>query len=493
MTEADRLLLSEPQRQSPIAVVFLLIKAIRNLGIVNIGIGAVFLFNLRSSAALLVIGPLVVLGALAVNVLAWWRYTFVVVDDELVVTKGVLSVQRLVIPLGRVQSVSIEQDFLHRPLQLVRASLDTAGTSATEFEIQAVTRPLAEALQRLTAEHVGSAAVVTLAPGEEPPPPVVRVDEPLLHRKPLDLVKVGLAQSPWAGLALIGPLVIFVDDFADVFGFDVTERTQAAEELEVGWWIVWAAAGFLALATVFSLVLQVGRAVVSDWDLTLFRTSTGLRRTSGLLAKKSKASSIERIQRMEQRQTPIQRFVGIHHLNLVTIGEGDIALPGSTKDDIVGIRHVVLEPDTHSTELDRKISPQGVIPPIRNGVIVIVLLVLSLVFSPVGLWSLFLLLAIPVIWFLTMRGNRLHRWSVNAAGLAQRHQVFTVRTEEIALRRAQRVDVRQSFFQRRRDLASVNVDMADGSVQIPMIPLVEARALRDLVLASAETDARPWM
>jgi len=35
--------------------------------------------------------------------------------------------------------------------------------------------------------------------------------------------------------------------------------------------------------------------------------------------------------------------------------------------------------------------------------------------------------------------------------------------------------------------------MADGSVQIPMIPLLEARSLRDLVLACAETDSRPWM
>lgn len=492
MIEADRRLLAEPQRQSPVAVVFLLIKAIRNLGIVNIGIGALFLFNLRSSVAFAIVAPLLVLAALAVNVLAWWRYTFVVVDDELVVTKGILSEQRLVIPLGRVQSVSIEQDFLHRPLELVRASLDTAGSSDTEFEIQAVTRPLAEALQRLTAEYVGATTAPPGDPGQ-PAPPIAATERVLLRRTPADLVKVGLAQSPWAGLALIGPLLIFADDFAGVIGFDLSERTEAAEDLEAGLWIIWAVVGFLALATVFSLVLQVSRAVVTDWDLTLSRTPTGLRRTSGLLAKRSRASSVERIQRLEHRQTPIQRFVGINHLNLVTIGEGDIALPGSTEDDIAGIRDVVLEPDSRATALDRRISPKAVIPPIRNGMIVLLLAIVGLYFSPIGWWSLLGLLVVPIIWYLAHREIRLHRWSVNGAGLAQRHEVFTIRTEEIALRRAQRVDVRQSFFQRRRNLASVTIDMADGSVQIPMIPLGEAKALRDLGLACAETDPRPWM
>ncbi|NNC78815.1 MAG: PH domain-containing protein [Acidimicrobiales bacterium] len=487
--------MAEPQRQSPVAVVFLLIKAIRNLGIVNIGIGALFLFNLRSSVAFAIVAPLLVLAALAVNVLAWWRYTFVVIDDELVVTKGILSEQRLVIPLGRVQSVSIEQDFLHRPLELVRASLDTAGSSDTEFEIQAVTRPLAEALQRLTAEYVGAVTAPPGEPGEpgQPAPLAAPVERVLLRRTPTDLVKVGLAQSPWAGLALIGPLLIFVDDFAGVFGFDLGEQTAAAEDFEAGLWVIWAVVGFLALATVFSLVLQVSRAVVTDWDLTLFRTPTGLRRTSGLLAKKSRASSVERIQRLEHRQTPVQRLVGINHLNLVTIGEGDIALPGSTEGDIAGIRDVVLEPDSQATELDRRISPKAVIPPIRNGMIVLLLAMVGLYFSPIGWWSLLGLLVVPVIWYLAQREIRLHRWSVNGAGLAQRHEVFTIRTEEIALRRAQRVDVRQSFFQRRRNLASVTIDMADGSVQIPMIPLGEAKALRDLGLACAETDPRPWM
>jgi len=117
----------------------------------------------------------------------------------------------------------------------------------------------------------------------------------------------------------------------------------------------------------------------------------------------------------------------------------------------------------------------------------------GLYFSPIGRWSLLGLLVVPIIWYLAHREIRLHRWSVNGAGLAQRHEVFTIRTEEIALRRAQRVDVRQSFFQRRRNLASVTIDMADGSVQIPMIPLGEAKALRDLGLACAETDPRPWM
>ena len=156
----DDQLLSEPRRQSPVAVAFLAGRTLRRIGIAQLVI-AVLAVSRLPVAALFTIVPLVGLALLAFSVLAWWRYTFLVADGELRVTKGVLSQDRLTVSLERVQSVSIDQQLLHRIVGLVNVSVDTAGASDAEFVIDAVERPVAEALQRVVA---AGAAIVAVDP-----------------------------------------------------------------------------------------------------------------------------------------------------------------------------------------------------------------------------------------------------------------------------------------------------------------------------------------
>ena len=119
MTSVDPTLLASPRRQSPLAVVFLAIRLVRQLGWSQLLIIGVLVFNAPVPGGIVVLLPFLALVLFAFSALAWWRYTFIVVDDELRVTKGVLSEDRLTLPLDRVQSVAIEQEFLHRILDVV--------------------------------------------------------------------------------------------------------------------------------------------------------------------------------------------------------------------------------------------------------------------------------------------------------------------------------------------------------------------------------------
>ena len=56
--------------------------------------------------------------------------------------------------------------------------------------------------------------------------------------------------------------------------------------------------------------------------------------------------------------------------------------------------------------------------------------------------------------------------------------------------KAQFVTVRQSFFERRKGLATVRLQSADSYLAVPMIDLDDAMAVRDLVLHAVETDRR---
>ncbi len=490
-TPSDRSRLAHPTRQSPIALVFIAWQFIRRVGIVNIAI--LFAVTSRFSAALWAAAMLAAVAVLIYSVMSWFRFTFVVTGDELVLTRGVLSVERLVIPLDRVQSVSVDQRLLHRIVGLVSASVDTAGSSATEFEIAAIDARTAEALRLVTSDARSTAAPpVDVAEGT-----VSRVapDQVLAHRTAGELVIVGGTRLPWAGLAVLAPLVAFGDELGIVTGLDgrlerLVERGQdvgdgsSVELLAVIF-------GLVAAAAVFAAALQVGREVVTNWQLTLHRTPAGLRRTAGLLNRTSRSAALRRVQSLTTHDTPPQRWLGFTTLTLKTFGDNDIGLPGSRQAEVGHLRGVVFG-RLEAPRLDRRISRWYVFLATRNMLVIAALAALGLrLLSELGWWSTIVFVAVPIRALAARREWRLRRWGVDDDGIAESSEFVTRHTAEAPLYKAQLVRVTQSFFERRRGLATVRVDTADGGLTIPLIDHGEAMAVRDRVLYAVESDRRP--
>lgn len=121
--------LSVPQRQSPLAIVFLGVRILRSLGIAQIVVVVLFILRAPFNGALSVMPFVIIVVFAGFSALAWWRYTFQVLNDELVVTKGILRVVCLNVPIERIQSIVIEQQLLHRLTDLVRVAVDTAGSN----------------------------------------------------------------------------------------------------------------------------------------------------------------------------------------------------------------------------------------------------------------------------------------------------------------------------------------------------------------------------
>ena len=326
--------LSVPQRQSPIAAVFLVLKAIRSIGLVQIVFGVGFVLSRSPSVAVLAISvTAVLLVALVISGLSWWRYTFSVQEGELRVENGVLSRNRLTIPLDRVQGVSIEQKFLHRLVGLVEVTADTAGTALAEFNLSAVQRRVAEALQSVAADHRASAASSSTSP-------VVHVDalpgapahaladteeRVILKRTPVELVKIASTSFPLSGLALLAPLFAVIFEFGDRIPI---EPPASDVEFMFGAWLFWAVPLFIVAALLVGLLLNIANSFLRFWDLTITQTASGLRRNAGLLSKSSTASSIPRIQVIRVRQPLAARFVNIREVWLVGINAAVAAVGG---------------------------------------------------------------------------------------------------------------------------------------------------------------------
>lgn len=504
----DRQLLASPTRQAPLAVVFIAWRFIRNLGLANLGIGVVFLVSGRLPLALLSFAAIAACVGLVFMVLAWWRFVFLIEADELLVRKGVLSQERLTIPLDRIQSVSIDQKLLHRPVGLVSVSVDTAGSSLAELQIDAVDRGKAEALQRLGAgrREPASPADGETVPGHGPPhgagvgggvDPVG--DESVLAKRTLpDLVRIGVTAWPWTGLVVLASLATVGNQLGDVVPLEVDRDTVLDDRFAVefspavvGYAVLFLVV-LLLLVTILGAVLQVAREIVTNWDLQLMRTSTGLRRTAGLLNKTSKASTISRIQGLQTDRTPAEGFVGITKVTLPTIGDGDINLPGATEDELGTLREILFGHRV-APSFDRGISPLYIFLAVRNAVVGVTIVVAAGGIVLGSWWVLLGYLIVPLRWLEARRRWRLRRWSMADHRLAESYQFVNAHTAELDLVKTQTASVSQSFFERRRGLATVRVETAEGFLAVPLIPLAEATEVRDVALYAAESSTKAWM
>ena len=480
--------LRTPHRQSLWAVVFLAFRALGAIGVVQILLFVGFV-GARLPSVLAFAGLVVVIGSglFAAAALQWWRCTFELDNGELVIRRGIMQQQRLSIPLSRVQSVSLEQKVLHRFLSLVQISLDTAGTETAEFVIEAVDRDVARTLQQAVANQRGSSPVAESGEqdAETKPKPQEQV---LLRHTPRRIVRIAFSQPPFAGLVLLAPLFALASQLGRVVPFGLSDL---AKPTGPGWFL-WFVPLALTAGLVFSMTLNLARVVLTEWNLTLLSTAAGLRRDAGLLSTTSVAAPIPRVQIVRTRQGLLERWWSLHRVNLATIGNANIALPGCSAEQMHMVRRLVLSGSDGVEVFDQSVSKAEILLKTRTAAVFAALVSATLGFV-VGWWSLLALLSVPYVAARTMRLVRLRRWAITSDAIGIHRAFVGWQREEALLRKVNGVTVGQRLFERRRGLATVTFSTAAGDVSIGMIPLEQAELIRDVALHSVETDRRAWM
>jgi putative membrane protein len=109
--------------------------------------------------------------------------------------------------------------------------------------------------------------------------------------------------------------------------------------------------------------------------------------------------------------------------------------------------------------------------------------------GPAGLAALLWLPASALLAYLSWRRAGYH---CSNEGLVRRSGVVGYRSVALLYRKVQRVTVSQSRYQRRKNLASLRLYMASGSVRIPYIGHDMAKQLRDVILYKVESSQQAW-
>ena len=440
------------------------------------------------------------------SIISYFRFYYFVENDEFVIKKGVLRRARLNVPFDRIQTINFQQTPVHRLLNVVGVQIDTAGSRGHEFVIDAVKQQRAEEIRdyllQRKQEAVAERELEENDPNEEIAPREAVEQQLLLQLLPADLAKVGVSQNHLRTAFLIVGFFFGIwfnvrEAMGDKIEEELVDRVIKGN-VSTSWWDYLPAIGLLLGV---SFVVTLIMTVVRYYGLKLWQTDRGFKMVSGLFNRQEVSVSLQKVQVIEWLRNPIRKALKLYTVRLKQAASAavnkrtSINVPGCYEAQLERVRFTYF-PEEHTHEWTGFKPHRAVIfRRTRNfGLPVAVALVALNYFGyENGAASFLWLLVLPLFWYWNVLLYRKWRYEVSTEGLRILRGVIGEKATLLRWHKVQSVAIRQSPFQRRKNLANLTLYTAAGSTKVIWIDLEQARQIANWVLYRVERSEEAWM
>ena len=435
--------------------------------------------------------------SLVYSILRYLFFRFRIEDDSILIRDGIFNKTQLDIRFDRIQGINEEQGPVSRALGLVDLTIETAGSAGSEGNLPAVEREFASSLREKLDKTPRAESDEVSEDGAPPDNGVI------MQLNNADMVRIGLSdRRVLILLAFLGPVLEqsgdrlddYLEQYASAFvenlGGDVTSGVVVLVMLVLG-------------AILFLTLLSIGAAFWSYFGFKLSLDGTTLRSKAGLATTQNISMDVKKVQRIVMTQGIVLRGFSRWRQNAQQAtskaeDKASFRIPLITGEKAESLTQQLFEPEGQSFRLnvnDERFS-QVSKRYILNKALVFGVLPAGLLMIPisigVGFYSLFaLLFVLPVLLIVRRVWKRL-AWYATDDMLVKRSGFIGYRLDAFLLRKVQRVTVRQSFLQKRKGLATLQLFLANGHVDVPYLDIKTASRLRDYVLYRVETSQKPW-
>jgi len=496
-------LFSQPTKQSPVAIILLIYKYFINIirqfwpAIIAIFIGQ---RSSNISNILLISAIAVAIFAFLFAIASYLRFSFRVQGDELLIVKGVFKRSNLNIPFERIQTLNFEQGIIHQVFNVVKLEVDTAGSSKNEFSFNALDKGLAESLRALILERKSEILPPRFEAFESEEGLAINEEPSSIFSLDLkDLFVIGLTQNHLRTLVLLFFFALWgMGELADA-GLDIDwiNKESASAFFKSGALML---SSFVFTLLVIIVLGTAVRTILKYYDFKMFRSLEGFKIQSGLLNRKQNAALDHKVQQIKWSNNPLKRIFKIHHLQLrqassiEVTSKKSIKIPGIKIDKINKVIDYLLKDDNEYVNLDSKsISKLYLFRNIAyRGILPWILIFGSVYYFYDHVETFLILLAIPYFIASTFVQYRKWKFRINDNIVYTHSGVFENRNNIVQLYKIQNIEIKQSPFQWRRNLANIKMHTAAGSILIPYIPYEDALKLKDFILFQVESSEIKW-
>ena len=228
-----------PQRQSYVAILMIIWKTYRVLirqvfpFLVIFFVGKSTKNNFGNYFLYFVIT--VALIGMLYSILSFFRYYFHIVEDKLIVEKGVFGRSKTIIPFERIQTINFEQNLAHQVFSVIRLKVDTAGSAQKEFEFDAIAIDQAQALRKIVLEKKSKlVSIVKTSDNKEDSIDEKKAYKSILKLSIIDLIKVGITENHFRSGALLLFALWWIWDNLREAGLDPEKYTEDIDPLAGG-------------------------------------------------------------------------------------------------------------------------------------------------------------------------------------------------------------------------------------------------------------------
>ena len=495
--------LYHPQRQSPKAVILILLKYIRIIIRQMWPILLIVLINPTSGKGMIItaIAFGIAFISLLYSLVAYTRYYFFIQNNELCVRSGVFRKTVLNVPFDRIQSVDFKRNLVHQFLNVVSVQIDTAGSKGSELELDAIELNRAEELRDIVLAYK-RARKTDIIEGSDNIPPIPVIQPPaelILELLPKDLIKIGVSENHLRTAAIIFAFFLgLADDLDQLLGWDIygqLEDTTSAMSL-VG-----------ILATLIAIPLFIGisftitlvRTVLKYYGLKFWREGQRFKVVSGLFTRNEKTIQQSKIQVIRWITSPLKKIFGIYQMNIYQATNMDpnqdrsLVIPGCYQQQVDNTLDTIVPEFKHAEFTAHRMHPA-----------IVRLMVFLLGFLPAILFGLMawinegtmqwmLVLILPLSILMGKMYQRKRRLKIHPDFIVSEGGIFGNSYKLIEIYKVQCVHVHSSPMQRRRGLASLHVYTAGGDISFPYLNAQIAQQTRDYILYRVEREQKSWM
>lgn len=240
---------------------------------------------------------LVLAASATAGLIRWLRFSWRVEGGTFVVEHGMLTRQRRVIPLDRIQRVDLSRSIRHRLLGVVELRVEAVGGREAEGRLEALAPQDAQALRR------------ALLRGEVEAAPAAGGDA-LVALAPRQLLVAGLTGGR---VGVVAALFGLADQlFGDVVG-RLLERLPLLGARSTVLLVV--------IGVVVVFVLAVAATMVGNWGFTLTAEGDALRIRRGLLQQRLDTVPLRRVQTVRVEENVVRRALGLARVTVEVAGQ----------------------------------------------------------------------------------------------------------------------------------------------------------------------------
>lgn len=437
-----------------------------------------------------ILATLSVGGSVAYAAFRYFSFSYRIENNELITKEGLLGRSERHIPLTRVQEIRIEQHLLHRLFNVVDAQIETASGQGAEATLSVLSRAEAERLRQAVFNRGAQVETATTQAAQP--------EAQLVRRLTLrELALAGLTSNHLvSALVIVGALWQFAEN-ALPQGARARLRNFATDALagfvlQGGVFSLWFWAAAVVSVLLVSMLFSTVGSIVLFFDFTLTRQGDDLQRRYGLFTRRSSNLPRRRIQVLKIEESFLRRWLGFATISADVSGgqrEGDadskgrdVLIPLLRRNEYEKLLPIFLPDLAAPRTVWRPVSPRAIKRGTMKSARLLVLLAAGLFFWQRSWFAAWPLLLIPIAYFFHRESYRHLGYALTQRYLFTREGWLGRATRIIPISKIQGLEITQTPFDRRMDLAGLNIDTAGqaftgGVPRIKNLPLAEAEEL----------------